>query len=337
MSDMIATTAGRKAIAFIGATPWHGFGQRLTADASVETWVKEAGLGYTVAKSPPVEANVALEGEKENFQAIKNQVALFRTDTRRILGVVSNSHHKIVQPREMIEFFTDLIKDSGYTLDVAGAIRGGARVWGLANVPEAEMRIGGIDIVRPYLLLSTVYDGMRASRAQFTAVRVVCNNTDQMAYAEYEADKEAKLKSYVTVPHNREFVRKDIQAELGLVVAAAKQYAEHAEAMAVTKCSEADAVKFIIDLFAKYDKKTGEVTAASGAVCAGVLDSVKNSPGSNLKTANGTVWGLLNGVTHFLDFKARARSDENRLNSTWFGDSALLKQKAQKRALVMAA
>jgi hypothetical protein len=52
MAHMIDTTTGTAAIAYAGKTPWHGLGQALTPDASIETWTREAGLSYSVLEAP---------------------------------------------------------------------------------------------------------------------------------------------------------------------------------------------------------------------------------------------------------------------------------------------
>ena len=60
-----------------------------------------------------------------------------------------------------------------------------------------------------------------------------------------------------------------------------------------------------------------------------------SSPGSQLESARGTLWGAVNGVSWFCDHE-RGRSADTRLVSAWFGDSASLKVKAMSVALEMA-
>jgi len=59
--------------------------------------------------------------------------------------------------------------------------------------------------------------------------------------------------------------------------------------------------------------------------------------GSELAAAKGTAWGMLNAVTEFVDHERRARSTDNRMDSAWFGQGAILKQKALDQALLMVA
>jgi phage/plasmid-like protein (TIGR03299 family) len=59
--------------------------------------------------------------------------------------------------------------------------------------------------------------------------------------------------------------------------------------------------------------------------------------GADLASASGTAWGLLNAVTEYVDHERRARSQEYRLDSAWFGQGAALKQRALDQAMQLVA
>ncbi|MNV76354.1 hypothetical protein D3C71_1697010 [compost metagenome] len=59
--------------------------------------------------------------------------------------------------------------------------------------------------------------------------------------------------------------------------------------------------------------------------------------GADLTSARGTAWGLLNTVTEHVDHERRARSSEYRMDSAWFGQGAVIKQKALDAALQLVA
>jgi hypothetical protein len=59
--------------------------------------------------------------------------------------------------------------------------------------------------------------------------------------------------------------------------------------------------------------------------------------GAELTAAKGTAWGLLCAVTEFVDHERRARNQENRLDSAWFGQGAALKQRALDQAMQLVA
>ena len=59
--------------------------------------------------------------------------------------------------------------------------------------------------------------------------------------------------------------------------------------------------------------------------------------GAELEAAKGTAWGLLNAVTEYVDHERRARSNEYRMDTAWFGQGAVIKQRALNTALQLVA
>jgi len=99
MAHMIDQTTGRDAIAYIGTTPWHGLGQALTPDADIDTWTREAGLGYTVLESPVLYNSPAAS----DLQEWPNRKVLHRSDTGAPLAVVSDGY-QVVQPGQRVAY-----------------------------------------------------------------------------------------------------------------------------------------------------------------------------------------------------------------------------------------
>lgn len=104
---------------------------------------------------------------------------LYRSDTLASLSVVSKRYN-VVQPHEVLHFYQDLVQAGRFELETAGVLKGGRMLWALAKTGQ-DMRLNGGDIVKYYLLLATSCDGTLCTTAQFTSLRVVCNNTLQMA------------------------------------------------------------------------------------------------------------------------------------------------------------
>ena len=93
MAHLIAKTAnGRDAMAFVGETPWHGLGQRLTRGATLEQWRTEAGLDWQ-AQTAPVEF-VRSDGSRVTMGG---KQVLYRSDTGAALSVMGDGY-QIVQP-----------------------------------------------------------------------------------------------------------------------------------------------------------------------------------------------------------------------------------------------
>ncbi len=191
---------GTAEMAFIGATPWHGLGQQVDPNATIEEWQRAAGLDWKIERAPVQYMNGAMHNFDEKH-------VLYRGDTNAPLSVVS-ARYKVVQPHDVLEFFRDLVGAGGFNIHTAGALRGGRRIWALAEIGKTA-RVVGNDLVGGYLLLATSCDGTLATTAQFTTVRVVCANTLAMA------EREARKNPNITIPHNTNFDPVQVKAALG--------------------------------------------------------------------------------------------------------------------------
>jgi phage/plasmid-like protein (TIGR03299 family) len=85
------------------------------------------------------------------------QKVLFRSDTNTPLSVVSQ-RYQVVQPREILEFYRDLTKVSGFELETAGVLKGGKKFWALAKTGQ-DFALKGNDVTNGYILLATACDG----------------------------------------------------------------------------------------------------------------------------------------------------------------------------------
>lgn len=320
MAHMIDESTGKAAIAYIGAKPWHGLGQPLTEGASIETWQEEAGMDWEIVRTP------VTFGPKH--QIYPERDVLLRDDTYAPLSIVSKDYIE-VQPRAMLEFFRDLTKVAGFKLETAGCLNGGRRQWALARVNEKAF-IGNKDEVRAFLLLAGSCDKSMETIGQFVAERVVCANTMRIALGEKGGGK-------VKTNHRTVFDAKSVKEQLGLFSKSWSTFIADAKLLAATKVTtKAQVKKFMCQVFGGDMKLPLDEQPKKYAM----LESYRlagDSPGSDLASAKGTAWGLVNGVTRFVDFEMRARSDNNRLDNAWFGRGADFKDKAMAAALELAA
>lgn len=160
-------------MAYAGEIPWHGLGNRLLPNQPIEVWAKQAGMDWHIEES-----EVRYIAGKSGIGSIRDypgQRVLYRSDNKMPLSVVSN-RYKVVQPGEVLEFYRDLTTHNGFELETAGVLREGRKFWALARTGQSAT-LKGQDRVDGYLLLATACDGTLATTAQFTSVRVVCNNT----------------------------------------------------------------------------------------------------------------------------------------------------------------
>lgn len=321
MTAMIDTSNNRANIAFAGEVPWHGLGSVMQPGMSEEQWIQEAGLQWTALRS-----GVHFYDADDIQHTAPDQV-LYRSDTKMPLGVVTN-RYKIVQPREVVEFYRDLVATQGWTLDVCGSLDGGKRIWALAKT-DAEIVVGnGMDIVETYLLLATAFDGTMATIGKFSSVRVVCSNTLTMSLN----DDMAKVK----VPHSRVFDPMAVKEELGIYAAATSKLEEEANRLAKRKVSDSEAAKFIAEVIGGKDFDAADVSARQGNIIKGVIDLYRgNGMGSDFSSAAGTAWGLVNSITQYVDWEINSRNNNNRMRSAWFGQGDKMKTGAFEKALAL--
>lgn len=320
MAHLIETNAitGKAEIAYANATPWHGLGQQLTQDAPIDVWRKEAGLDWEAKLSP-----IMFTWDGQNYDQMPNQNVIYRNDTNAPLGVVTD-RYKVHQPAEVLEFFNTLVQSAGFTLEVAGAIKGGKRIWALANV-NREAVVLQDDAVRGYLLLSTSFDGTAATIGQFTSIRVVCNNTLSAADQEHAPSR-------VVLTHGAEFDQSLMRDRLGLVVSGFDGMMDKYRKLARQGVSSEYARNFANELFpAAYNQQTNTFKESRGFKR--VLELFDGAGmGANNFGVYGTKWGLLNAVTQYVDHE-RGHNVDTRMNNAWFGNGNRMKSQAEEMLL----
>ena len=148
--------------------PWHGLGVQVQEAPTSEKALWLAGLDWKVLqKDIFTEGRVRVPGYRANVRDTDGQV----------LGVVTD-RYKVIQNEEAFAF-TDALLGKGVRYETAGSLQDGRKVWLLARLPS-EYIISG-EQISPYLVFSNTHDGSGAVRVAVTPVRVVCNNTLNLA------------------------------------------------------------------------------------------------------------------------------------------------------------
>lgn len=325
MAHLLDFSTGDAAIAYRGETPWHGYGFAMEPGMSLDEWQKAARLDWTVKRRPVF---TQLYDDQPHI-GIDNLEALVRSDNNKLLSVVGPKY-KIVQPRDVLEFFRDLIDGQGFELETAGALADGKRVWALAKTSDVY-NLAGQDPIRLFLLLATSYDKQFSTTAQFTGVRVVCNNTLSIAIA--DSVRGEQNMTVFRVPHCTAFDADVAKAALGLRASSWEQFKADVELLSNTHVTPDQARRFFLNLTGYDTALSEEEQLKANYLAQKLIQAAQDAPGSDLPTANGTLWGLVNAVTYFTDHKRRAKDNGMRLNSSWFGTSATLKNAAWTQAL----
>ena len=150
-------------------TPWDGLGTVVSDATNSDEAIKLAGLDWLVEKRALADT---VTGE-----VIKEFMATVRTSDNRVLGAVSPNRYQIVQNIEAFKF-TDRIVGGDVKYETAGSLYSGKKVWLQAKLPETTI-VG--DTYVPYLVFTNSHDGSGAVRVAITPIRVVCNNTLNLA------------------------------------------------------------------------------------------------------------------------------------------------------------
>ncbi len=148
--------------------PWHGLGTMVAEAPNSKDALRLAGLNWKVLQEPVY---------TENKELIQGYKAYVRDTDRKVLGVVTD-RYKVIQNEEAFAF-TDTLLGEGVRYETAGSLQEGRRVWMLARLPR-EFIIGG-ERISPYMVFSNTHDGSGAVKTALTPIRVVCNNTLNLA------------------------------------------------------------------------------------------------------------------------------------------------------------
>lgn len=148
--------------------PWHGLGVVVAEALSSSEALKYAGLDWSVVQEPI-------------FTSLGEEVSGFRANVRdtdrKVLGVVTD-RYKVVQNVEAFSF-TDEMLGFGVRYETAGSLSEGRKIWLLARLPR-EYIISG-ERISHYLVFSNTHDGSGSVKVAITPIRVVCNNTLNLA------------------------------------------------------------------------------------------------------------------------------------------------------------
>jgi phage/plasmid-like protein (TIGR03299 family) len=319
--------AAVETMAYTGAVPWHGLGEKLEIDVSLDEFRRKAGLMWEVTKRPVQFGASNGHGwfEQPPTLSFKDKFVLARSTDDCPYAVVSG-RYKPVQPKEIFEFFRDLLALHGMRMHTAGSLMNGARIWALAETGDSAF-IKGVDRVDGYLLLSTSYDLTLSTLAQFTSVRVVCNNTLQQALE--------NASGRVTIPHMSDFNPETVKDELGIGHDQWSAFTAALNVMASIKLHSSQASDVLSKVFKIPEDPA--IPFADRIHADNVFNLFDQQRFTGADLTGKTAWGLLNATTEYVDHYKRARNNGNRLNSAWFGTGASIKGAALRELMLIAA
>jgi len=317
---------------YVGQTPWHGLGIQLPHAPTIEEAIVAAGLDWSVSKRQ----NMAGEIIVPSFTT-------FRDSDNSILGTVKEDY-EVLQNIEAFRFFQRFLDEKACTLETAGSLRAGTRVFILAKIKSDPLTIVKNDLVEKYILLSNSHDGSLAIRVGFTPIRVVCANTLRMSI-------NSKASKLIKIKHTKN--AKQTLATVGEIMNVANHEfeatAEQYRFLASKQVSGDDLKKLVKIVFKtakeeeqQFQPQTEEDKAKAEAeeneckrIVTRVIPLFEKGRGNDLPGVKGTYWAAYNAVNEYLGYE-RGKDREVRLDNLWFGQGAVLNQKALKAAVTLA-
>lgn len=339
-------------------TPWHKIGVVIAQAPTIEEGIKLAGLDWAVTS----ESLTRADGQNvDDFARV-----FVRSDNKKTLGVVGPKTYPL-QNANAFAFFQPFLDNKEASLETAGALDEGRKVWIMAKVMRDNSVIVKGDEVAKFVLVSNAHDGTTAVRVGFTPIRVVCANTLALAHN----DKASKL---IRVRHSKE-VEKNVESIRDVMNIADQQFeatAEQFRFLASRDINAKDLEKYIKTVFKMDDEK---VSTRSKNILQTILDSheantqmvadmiirhkqreeqareaeknllesvidqtIENfeaGKGTDNARSRGSYWTAYNAVNEYLNY-SRGHTEDTRLNSLWFGQNATANKLALDTATVMA-
>ena len=256
--------------------PWHGLGTPVQSALTSAEALKVAGLDWKVEARPVF---------TDNGIKIPGYVANTRDSDNSVLGIVSDKY-RIVQNVDAFAFTDSLIGDD-CRYETAGSLRNGKSTFMLARLPQKKILGDDFD---NYICFTNTHDGTGAVKVCSTNVRVVCNNTLNLALNTAKRSWTCKHMGRI------EDKLQEAQRALQLAEEYTEQLSIYAERAANITIDEAKTYEVLKQLFPISDdasdrmKKNNQDAINDFRNCLVAVD---------LSPFYGTLWGLVNAASDF--------------------------------------
>ena len=306
-------------MAYAGELPWHGLGVPVSNDMSAYEMMEAAQLNWSVKKQP-----MYFMPNQDKGVLVEDKMLLVREEDNKQLDVVSSTWHP-VQNQAAFDFFYDWVEEGNMEMHTAGSLKDGKLVWVLAKINET-FEVLQNDIVEGYLLFTNPHQFGHSVNVRFTPIRVVCNNTLQLALGGNNYHS-------FSVDHTKPFDAHAVKDALGLSKVAMGDYSIQAKYLASKRVVINTVDEYFQSLFpmTDYQKEKNHVRSKRAAQVMRLYNN--GTPGSEL--AKGTMWDAFNTVTYAYDHKF-GKDNAARMQSSWYGTASVAKQEALRKALSFA-
>jgi len=303
---------------FVGATPWHGLGNKVDADIGVEDAIVSAGLDWEVG----LKDLQTVDGVPVSHRAT------YRKTDGSILGVVGPRYTPL-QNKDAFDWFQPFLDAGECGIHTAGSLHSGQKVWVLAQLNRDNSEIVRGDEVCKFILLSNSHDGTTAIRVGYTPIRVVCVNTLAMAHNNTNS-KLIRIRHTRSSKNNLEQVR-DIMDNINVQFEAT---AEQFRFLASKNFKQADINRYVKVMLGIEGTIDADIKTRTRNIMDEILALVEG-PKQSATNVRGTWWAAYNGYNEYLNYN-KGRTEDNRLDSLWFGQNGNDNIKALEKAMEFA-
>ena len=340
----IRTIGGKEIASFIENArkerAWHRLGEvydrPLTAVEALQGAHAdfEVGLQPIAALTPEIlgmiERGEPIDPFLLNSYIIEGQKATMRLDYNEALGIVSDSYG-VVQNKHAFDFIdlltTGELGGETPTIECAGLLGRGERVFITAKFPEPIRLAGKDDVVDMYVVFTTSHDGTGAVTCMVTPVRVVCNNTLNLALKNNSGKISMRHTSHIldrldlTNKENAEMAYKSLNLYNTYKEYFEQSLAELAKVSVSDKATEQILAKALLsdDIFKIYKQNdcninSDDIPTRSKNILLNVTDALHTGVGqSNLQAGTG-LW-LVNGLTTYYQNNFAWKDDEKKFKA----------------------
>lgn len=282
--------------------PWHRLGKVVDEQLTAEEALVEAGLDWEVKRHP---LYIHVDGEVAPVE-VPGKFATVRMSDHKVLGAVGSAY-RVLQNRDAFAFADGLVDDGSAKYETAGSLKGGRKVWMMMTLPQG-VQIAGED-VDLYLALTNSHDGKSAVQVMVTPVRVVCQNTLNLAVA--RATRTWAVRHVGSMDGRLEEARRALDMTFGYV----EEFKELGEQLSNARFTGRQFARLVRDLTDREEEQEA------------IIENYSDSP--NLGNIRDTKWGAVNAVGEYYDWVRPQRSDEARFKNATTG----VGRKARDRAL----
>lgn len=274
---------------YVRNTPWHGLGIKVDEALTSKEALVAAGLDWNVTQKDVM---------TDYYNVIDGYKANIREFDGKVLGVVSD-RYKIVQNVDAFNF-TDNLIDHGVTYETAGSLQEGKRIWLLAKLPDSY-RLAD-EKVDPYIVFSNSHDGSGAIKAAMTPVRVVCNNTLNLALSD--------AKRIWSTVHTGDIMMKLDEARHTLLQAGLYmgKLQREAEMLSLIRLTDRKVMQFTNELIPVRDDATELQKKNTQRMRSGLLRRYYEAPDLAVLPKSG--WRYINAVSDFVTHTEPLRRTE---------------------------